>query len=127
MTVLGRTMLLSKIHRATVTDADLNYVGSVTVDAELMAAVDLVEGQQVDVLNVTNGARLTTYVIGGPAGSGTVAINGAAARLNGIGDIVIIVAYGLVAEAGVRGHRPKVAFVDERNRVVSLGAAAGKG
>jgi aspartate 1-decarboxylase len=120
-------MILSKIHRATVTDADLAYVGSITIDADLMAAVDLVEGQQVDVLNITNGSRLTTYVITGLAGSGTIAVNGAAAHLNGIGDLVIIVGYGLVAEGDVRGHRPAVAFVDGRNRIVSVGTTPGPG
>ena len=127
MTILGRTMLLSKIHRATVTDANLDYVGSITLDRDLMAAVDLVEGQQVDVLNVTNGNRLTTYVIEGPAASGMVAINGAAAHQAAPSDVVIVVAYGLVAETALGQHRPKVAFVDPSNRIVSLGAAPGQG
>ncbi|MDR2566106.1 MAG: aspartate 1-decarboxylase [Bifidobacteriaceae bacterium] len=127
MAVIGRTMLLSKIHRATVTDANPDYIGSITIDADLMSAVDLVEGQQVDVLNVSNGNRLTTYVITGAAGSGTVAVNGAAAHLSRAGDIVIVVAYGLVEEAGVNSHRPKVAFVDGSNRIESLGAAPGLG
>jgi aspartate 1-decarboxylase len=118
-------MILSKIHRATVTGADLNYVGSITIDADLLAATDMAEGQQVDVLNVTNGSRLTTYVIAGPAGSGTIEINGAAAHHNQIGDIIIVVGYGLVAEESVKAHRPKVAFVDRANRIVSLGAAPG--
>jgi aspartate 1-decarboxylase len=125
MTVLGRTMLLSKIHRAILTDANLDYVGSITLDANLMAAVDLVEGQQVDVLNVTSGSRLTTYAMAGRAGSATVALNGAAARRGAPGDIVIIVAYGLVDEASAAAHRPKVAFVDQTNRIVSLGTAPG--
>jgi aspartate 1-decarboxylase len=112
-------MILSKIHRATVTEADLNYVGSITIDADLMAAARLVEGQQVDVLNITNGSRLTTYVITGPAASGTIAINGAAAHLSHVGDIIIVVAYGLVAEEQVETHRPEVVFVDRANQIIS--------
>jgi aspartate 1-decarboxylase len=116
MTVLGRTMMLSKIHRATVTDADPDYVGSVTIDRHLMEAAGLLENQQVDVLDVTNGNRLTTYVIPGAAGSGTVAVNGAAARLADVGDIVIVVAYGLVQEVTAAYHRPRVVLVDSDNR-----------
>jgi aspartate 1-decarboxylase len=125
MTVLGRTMMLSKIHRATVTDANVDYVGSVTIDADLMDAADLLENQQVDVLDVTNGARFTTYVIEGPPGSGTVAINGAAARLAGPGDIVIIVAYGLVQDSAARCHRPRVVLVDGDNRPSPTAQAQG--
>ncbi|MDR1633644.1 MAG: aspartate 1-decarboxylase [Bifidobacteriaceae bacterium] len=127
MAVVGRTMLLSKIHRAIVTDADLDYIGSITIDSDLMAAVDLAEGQQVDVLNVTNGSRLTTYVITGPAASGTVTVNGAAAHHSRPGDIVIVVAYGLVDEAGVHDHRPKVVFLDRNNGIVSGAAELGTG
>ena len=114
-----RTMLKSKLHRATVTGADVDYVGSITLAADLMAAADLLEGEQVAVLDVTNGARLETYVIPGPAGSGTVQLNGAAAHLVHPGDIVIVVAYAQMDEAEARTRRPAVVFVDDRNRVVS--------
>jgi aspartate 1-decarboxylase len=99
-----------------VTDANPDYVGSITLDTELMEAAGLLANQQVDVLNVTNGNRLTTYVIPGPAGSGAVAINGAAARRAGVGDTVIVVAYGLVSEDAAAAHRPRVVFVDAANR-----------
>jgi len=118
-------MLLSKLHRATVTAADVNYVGSITIDAALMQAADLLDGQQVDVLNVNNGARLTTYVIAGPAGSGVIAINGAAARLVGVGDLVIVVSYGVMDEVTALNHRPKVVHVDGANRILSTGHQAG--
>jgi len=118
VTVL-RTMLRAKIHRATVTGADVAYVGSITLDADLMAAADLLEGEQVAVLDVTNGARLETYVLPGPAGSGTVQINGAAAHLVHPGDVVIVLAYAHMDEAKARVHRPRVVFVDEANRAVT--------
>ncbi|MDR1393744.1 MAG: aspartate 1-decarboxylase [Bifidobacteriaceae bacterium] len=119
-------MLLSKIHRATVTQADLAYVGSLTLDADLMAASGLAESQQIDVLDVTNGNRLTTYLIAGQAGSGVVGINGAAAHLIMPGDTVIIAAYGLVAEQDVASHQPRVVFVDSANRITGLAARAGQ-
>ena len=96
-----RTMMTSKIHRATVTQADLHYVGSVTVDADLMDAADLLEGEQVTIVDVTNGARLVTYAIAGERGSGVIGINGAAAHLVHPGDIVILLSYALVAEEHV--------------------------
>jgi aspartate 1-decarboxylase len=114
-----RTMLKSKVHRATVTGADVDYVGSITLDADLMDAADLLEGELVAVLDVTNGARLETYVIPGPAGSGTVQLNGAAAHLVHPGDVVIVVAYAQMDEAEARARRPAIVFVDDRNRVVS--------
>ena len=114
-----RTMLKSKLHRATVTGADVDYVGSITLDADLMAAADLLEGELVAVLDVTNGARLETYVIPGPAGSGMVQLNGAAAHLIHPGDLVIVVAYAQMDEAEARTRRPAVVFVDDRNRIVS--------
>ena len=117
-----RTMLKSKIHRATVTDADLHYVGSVTVDTDLMAAADLLPGEQVAIVDVTNGARLETYVITGEAGSGVIGINGAAAHLVEPGDLVILIAYGQMDDAEARTYRPRVVFVDETNRLVDLGA-----
>jgi len=113
-----RTMLKSKIHRATVTGADLDYVGSVTLDTDLMTAADLLEGEQVTVVDVTNGARLETYVIPGPAGSGTVQLNGAAAHLVHTGDTVIVLAYAQMDEAEARARRPAVVFVDAGNRPV---------
>lgn len=117
-----RTMLKSKIHRATVTQADLHYVGSVTIDAELMAAADLLPGEQVAIVDVTNGARLETYVIAGPPGSGVIGINGAAARLVAPGDLVIILSYVALSDAEARTARPRVVFVDADNRIVGTGA-----
>ena len=119
-------MLKSKIHRATVTQADLHYVGSVTVDAELLEAADVLPGQQVDVVDVTNGARLTTYVIPGERGSGDICINGAAAHLVHPGDVVILIAYGMLADAEARAFHPHVVFVDERNRILDLSDAPGQ-
>ncbi|NMR20347.1 aspartate 1-decarboxylase [Cellulomonas fimi] len=120
MTSRRRTMMTSKIHRATVTQADLHYVGSVTVDSTLLAAADLLPGEQVDVVDVTNGARLTTYVIAGEPGSGQICINGAAAHLVHPGDVVILIAYGSMDDAEARTYAPSVVFVDEQNRVVEL-------
>ena len=116
-----RTMLKSKIHRATVTHADLHYVGSVTVDEDLMRAADLLPGEQVAIVDVTNGARLETYVITGPAGSGVIGINGAAAHLVSPGDLVILIAYGQMDDAEARSFQPRVIFVDEHNRVLDRG------
>lgn len=114
-------MLTSKIHRATVTQADLHYVGSVTVDQDLLDAADLLPGEKVAVVDVTNGARLETYVIPGPRGSGVIGINGAAAHLVHVGDLVILIAYGVLTEAEARTRTPRVVFVDDRNRVVATG------
>jgi aspartate 1-decarboxylase len=116
-----RTMLTSKIHRATVTQADLHYVGSVTIDADLLEAADLLPGEQVAIVDIDNGARLETYAIAGPAGSGVIGINGAAARLVSPGDLVIILAYGQLDDAEARRHTPRVVFVDAANRIVGLG------
>src|SRR4051794_16344398 len=115
-------MLKSKIHRATVTDANLHYVGSVTVDEDLMRAADLLPGEQVAIVDVTNGARLETYVITGPAGSGVIGINGAAAHLVSPGDLVILISYGVMDDAEARTYQPRVVFVDEANRVLDRGA-----
>jgi aspartate 1-decarboxylase len=117
-----RTMLKSKIHRATVTHADLHYVGSVTVDADLMEAADLLEGEQVTIVDIDNGARLVTYAITGEPGSGVIGINGAAAHLVHPGDLVIIIAYGVMEDAEARRLQPRVVFVDSANRRVDLGA-----
>lgn len=117
-----RTMFKSKIHRATVTQADLHYVGSVTIDADLLDAADLLPGELVHIVDITNGARLETYVIEGERGSGVVGINGAAAHLVHPGDLVIIIGYAQVTDAEARVLRPRVVHVDHRNRVVALGA-----
>lgn len=118
---MHRTLLGGKIHRATVTQADLHYVGSITIDKELMEAADLVEGEQVHVVDIDNGARLTTYAIEGPAGSGVIGINGAAAHLVQPGHLVIIMSFKQVEESEVRGHLPHVVHVDRDNRIVDLG------
>ncbi|MFD2793608.1 aspartate 1-decarboxylase [Promicromonospora vindobonensis] len=117
---LQRPMMIAKIHRATVTQADLHYVGSITVDADLLDAADLVPGQQVDVVDVTNGARLTTYVIPGEPGSGQICINGAAAHLVTPGDVVILIGYGMLSDHDARTFLPNVVFVDEKNRIVEI-------
>lgn len=119
-----RTMMKSKIHRATVTQADLHYVGSLTVSADLMEAADLLPGEKVDIVDIDNGARLSTYVIEGPRDSGVIGINGAAARLISPGDLVIIIAYATVTDADARELRPRVLFVDGENKIVTEGADA---
>jgi aspartate 1-decarboxylase len=110
----------SKIHRAVVTGAQLHYVGSITIDAELMRAADLVPYEQVQVVNVNNGARFETYVIPGAPGSGEVCLNGAAARLAVPGDLVIVISYASYDETEVVAHAPVVVFVDERNRITAV-------
>ena len=117
MSTLQRPMMLSKIHRAVVTQADLDYVGSITIDAELMEAADILPNQQVDVLDITNGARLTTYAIPGPRGDRNVKINGAAAHLVTVGDRVIVIAYGLMSDDEAHRHTPRVIVVDEANDI----------
>ncbi|HET6910499.1 MAG TPA: aspartate 1-decarboxylase [Mycobacteriales bacterium] len=118
---MHRTMLKSKIHRATVTQADLHYVGSVTIDEDLLDAADLLPGEQVAIVDINNGARLETYTIAGPRGSGVIGINGAAARLMHAGDLVIIISYCTVTDAEARELRPRVVFVDSDNRMVGTG------
>ncbi|AVL99529.1 aspartate 1-decarboxylase [Gordonia iterans] len=115
-----RTMMTSKIHRARVTQADLHYVGSVTVDQDLLDAAGLLEGEQVHIVDIDNGARLETYVIAGERSSGVIGINGAAAHLVHPGDLVILIAYGMLSEEELASYSPKVVFVDEHNRQVSL-------
>ena len=117
-----RSMLKSKIHRAVVTQADLHYVGSVTVDADLMDAADLLPGEQVAIVDVTNGARLETYVIEGERGTGVLGINGAAAHLVHPGDTVILISYQLVDDREARGLKPRVVHVDTDNRIIDLDA-----
>jgi aspartate 1-decarboxylase len=109
-------MMKSKIHRATVTDANLDYVGSITIDRNLMDAADLLVNEQVHVVDIDNGARFETYVIEGDAGSGTICLNGAAARLVQPGDKVIVISYGLYDEAELENHVPRVVLVDDTNR-----------
>ena len=124
---MQRTLLKSKIHRATVTGADLQYEGSITVDRDLLDAADIREFEQVHVYNVCNGARLTTYAIVGERGEGTIQINGAAAHLVSTGDTVIIASYALYSEAEASLHRPRLIRVDASNRIVRpahVGAAA---
>lgn len=116
-----RMMLGGKVHRATVTQSDVNYVGSITIDQDLMRAADILEGEQVDVLDITNGARLTTYAITGAGGSGVVGINGAAAHLIRPGDLVIIMSFHALDEREIGGYVPRVVHVDERNGIVELG------
>ena len=112
-----RYMLKSKIHRATVTEANLNYVGSITIDKDLMEAADIIENEKVTIVNNNNGARFETYVIEGPRGSGTVCLNGAAARLAMRGDIVIIITYTILEDAECKDHQPSLVFVNERNEI----------
>ena len=112
-----RTMLKSKIHRATVTEANLQYKGSITVDSKLMEKADLLEGEKVEVLNLNNGHRLETYVIKGKAGSGVICLNGPAARGACPGDVIIIVSYVLAEDQEARKIKAKVVNVDERNRI----------
>ena len=116
-----RTMMTSKIHRATVTQADLHYVGSVTVDEDLLDAADLLPGELVHIVDIDNGARLETYTIAGDRGSGVIGINGAAARLVHPGDLVILIAYGQMDDAEAREHKPHVVFVDSENHIIGTG------
>ena len=117
-----RTMMKSKIHRATVTQADLHYVGSVTVDEDLLEAADLLPGELVHIVDVTTGARIETYTIAGERGSGVIGINGAAARLVHPGDVVILIAYGQMETAEAKDYKPHVVFVDADNRIVGTGS-----
>lgn len=115
-----RVMLKSKIHRATVTEANLHYQGSITIDAKLMEAADILPYEKVQVVDVSNGARLGTYVIAGEAGSGIICLNGAAAHLMRKGDTVIIISYLTVSEEEAKTLTPKVVFVDQRNQIVKV-------
>jgi aspartate 1-decarboxylase len=115
-----RTMMKAKIHRARVTESNLNYVGSITIDEDIMDAVDIVENEKVQIVNNNNGARFETYVIKGPRGSKVICLNGAAARLVQKDDVVIILSYVLVEEAKVATHEPCVAIMDENNQIVEM-------
>lgn len=113
-----RHLMKSKIHRATITSADLHYEGSLTVDEDLLEAADLMEYEEIQVVNVNNGARFNTYVIPGPRGSGVLQLNGAAARLGLPGDLVILIAYGAYTEQEAAHYQPRMVFVDGKNRIV---------
>jgi aspartate 1-decarboxylase len=117
----------SKIHRARVTEADLNYEGSVTIDADLMEAADILPHEQVQILNVNNGERFDTYAIRGPSGSGVVRLNGPAARLAQVGDPIIILTYAWMEREELERHTPRVVHVDDRNRPLHVEPAAGRG
>ena len=126
MTSRLRTMMTSKIHRATVTQSDLDYVGSITVDANLLDAADLLPGERVDICDCTNGNRLSTYVIPGERGTGQVCVNGAAAHLVSPGDLVILIAYSQLDESRARTYLPHVVFVDGSNRIVERSREPGQ-
>ncbi len=115
-----RNMMSSKIHLATVTEANLHYIGSITIDENLMDAVGLIENEKVQVVDVNNGERLETYVITGPRDSGVICLNGAAARLVQVGDQVIIIAYKLVEEKELKKYSTNIAFVDKNNKITEI-------
>ena len=118
---MQRVMLKSKIHRATVTDCDLHYVGSITIDPELLEGADILEHEQVHVVDVDNGARFETYTIGGARGSGEVKVNGAAARLVHRGDTIIVISYGSYDEADLERYQPRVVHVEaDTNRIITI-------
>ncbi|MFC9770894.1 MULTISPECIES: aspartate 1-decarboxylase [unclassified Pseudarthrobacter] len=118
---MNRTMFKSKIHRATVTHADLHYVGSVTVDLDLLEAADILPGELVSIVDITNGARLETYTIAGERGSGVIGINGAAAHLMHENDLVILITYAQMTTEEAKAYEPKVVHVDQNNRIIQLG------
>ena len=113
-------MMNGKIHRATVTEANLNYVGSITIDSAILNAVGMVENEKVQIVNNHNGARFETYIISGERGSGTICLNGAAARLVQPGDTVIIISYALMSDEEIAGHQPKIAIMDSDNTIKEL-------
>jgi aspartate 1-decarboxylase len=118
-----RTMMNGKIHRARVTEADLNYVGSITIDEDILDAVGMVANEKVQIVNNNNGARFETYIIPGQRGSGVICVNGAAARLVQKGDVVIIISYVLISDEKIPTHKPKVAIMSEDNKIKDLIAA----
>ncbi|GAA2199605.1 MULTISPECIES: aspartate 1-decarboxylase [Sinomonas] len=124
---MNRTMFKSKIHRATVTHADLHYVGSVTIDLDLLEAADILPGELVSIVDITNGARLETYTIAGERGSGVIGINGAAAHLIHEGDLVILITYASMSDAEAREFVPTVVHVDAENKIVQLGTDPAEG
>ncbi|MEA5457344.1 aspartate 1-decarboxylase [Sinomonas sp. JGH33] len=124
---MNRTMFKSKIHRATVTHADLHYVGSVTVDLDLLEAADILPGELVSIVDVTNGSRLETYTIAGERGSGVIGINGAAAHLMHEGDVVILISYASMTNEEARAFVPTVVHVNAQNKVIELGTDPAEG
>jgi len=118
--IMFRHLFRSKIHRATITQAELNYVGSLTVDEDLMNAADFLPYEKVSVVNITNGERLETYVIPGPRGSGVLCLNGAAARKGSPGDLIIVMSWAMMSEQEARTHRPTVVHVDRNNQIVDI-------
>jgi aspartate 1-decarboxylase len=127
MQSVNRNMFKSKIHRATVTQADLHYVGSVTVDLDLLDAADILPGELVAIVDVTNGARLETYTIAGERGSGVIGINGPASHLIQEGDVVILITYALMTTEQAKAYDPKVVHVDQHNRIVLVGSDPAEG
>ncbi len=117
---MQRIMLRAKLHRLSVTDRNIEYEGSMTIDASLLKAADIIGGERVQVVNLNNGARFETYVIEGKAGSGVACLNGAAARLAEIGDLVIVIAYGVIDEKDLSGFKPRIVMVDGRNKVKKI-------
>ena len=117
---MTREMFRSKIHRATVTMAELYYEGSITIDEDLLKAADILPHEKVQVVNLNNGSRLDTYTLLGPAGSGMICLNGPAARLGAIGDEIIIIAYSQMSEEEARKHNPKIVLVDKKNKVSKI-------
>ena len=115
-----RMMCKSKIHRAAVTDANLKYKGSITIDAKLLKAADILPSERVQIVNLNNGSRVETYVLEGKPGSGTICMNGAAARWASIGDTVIIISYALMDTKEARANKPKIVLVDENNRITKI-------
>lgn len=114
-----RTMMKAKLHRATVTEANLNYIGSITIDEDLLDLVDMLPNEKVQIVNNNNGARLETYIIPGPRGSGVICLNGAAARMVHVGDTVIIISYAMMSDEEARRHTPKIAVLDGNNKPVN--------
>lgn len=114
-----RQVLSGKIHRATVTDAQIDYEGSITIDSDLLKAADMIEGEKVLIANLTNGSRIESYIVLGPAGKGDICLNGGAAKHGKKGDLVIIMTFGVFSEQEIKTHRPKVVKVDSRNRMIS--------
>lgn len=119
---MQRTMLKSKLHRVTVTHSELHYEGSCAIDQDLLDAADIREYQQIDIYNVNNGERFTTYAIRGQKGSGMISVNGAAARKAAVGDVLIIASFAVYPEMEVAQHEPRLVYVDERNRIKRIGA-----
>ncbi|MFC0188569.1 aspartate 1-decarboxylase [Fictibacillus aquaticus] len=115
-----RTLMKGKIHRARVTEANLNYVGSITIDEDILDAVDMMANEKVQIVNNNNGARFETYIIPGERGSGVFCLNGAAARLVQEGDVIIVITYAMYTEEEARRHQPKVAVMDEDNKIVQM-------